>query len=405
MGGLRAAEQLRGAGWQGDILLIGDELHPPYNRPPLSKEVLASKHQPEEALSSVLLRQRASAASLTFRLGEAVVASNLIDKTITLASGETLTYAGLVIATGIRPRRLHLPGPASGRYAVRTLDDALTLRKQLTPGTKVLVVGCGFVGCEVAATALSLGCDVHLVEGSSGPMHRALGPTVSAAVRDWLLLRGVQMHTGSVIQEFRSAPDDDGGLRAAGVRLTDGTEMNADVIVEAVGSIPNTEWLQGNDLDLTDGVNVDNHLRVRGAHAAVAVGDVARYPDPWTGGLPRRVEHWQGAIDTAKTAAKSLVAELTEAELPAPYSAIPSFWSDVFGVRVQGVGAPHYGTECRVIEGSLAAIEDGVAVAYVREETVVGLVTLGLPPGRIIQLRKHLREPIAELTPVQLTTS
>jgi 3-phenylpropionate/trans-cinnamate dioxygenase ferredoxin reductase component len=406
MAGLRSAEQIRSAGWQDEVLLIGDEVHPPYNRPPLSKETLASQHSPDQALSSVLLRQRASAAPLTFRLGERAAASNLAEKTVTLDSGESLHYDGLVIATGIRPRRLDVPGPTAGRYVVRTLDDSLALRQRLAPGTKVVVIGCGFVGCEVAATAISLGCDVQLVEGSNGPMHRALGGPVSAAMRDWFVLRGLQIRTGRVVDEFLTEQTDPHQQRVAGVRLNDGTELKAEVIVEAVGSLPNTEWLQGNGLDLTDGVLVDEHLRVLGAQHAVAVGDVARYPDQWTDGLPRRVEHWQGAIDTAKTAARSLVADLTDSQPPAPYSSVPSFWSDVFGTRVQGLGVPHHGTETRVIEGSLEALDEGVTVAYTRDDTLVGLVTIALPPARLIQLRSHLGQPLSELlVPTQLTTN
>lgn len=400
MAGLRTAEQLRSAGWEGEVLLIGAEDHAPYNRPPLSKEVLSLAEVPTDVLESVRLRQRSSASTFEFRLGEPAVASDLAGRTITLASGELVSYTGLVIATGLRPRRLSAPGPDSGRYVVRTIDDALRLRERLTPGTKVAVIGCGFVGCEVAATAFGLGCEVELVEGSNGPMHHALGSTVSAAMREWLNSRGVRMHTGRVVEEFlASGPEpkpqpehrsDDDGERIAGVRLNDGVEIEAEVVVEAIGSHPNTEWLQGNGLDLADGVLVDDRLRVIGAEAAVAAGDIARFADPWTGGALQRVEHWQSAVDTAKTAARALTAELSGTEQPRPYSAVPSFWSDVFGLRVQGLGAPHHGTRTTVLEGSLDALEDGVCVGYQRDGALVGVVTLGLPPARILQFRDQL---------------
>ncbi|TLP79042.1 oxidoreductase [Nesterenkonia sphaerica] len=405
MAGLRTAEQIRSAGWHDEVVLIGDEAHPPYNRPPLSKEVLSSQQHPEEALSAVLLRQRASAASFTFRLGQSVAACNLAGQRVTLSTGERLSYDGLVVATGIRPRRLAVPGPTSGRYVVRTLEDALALRQQLRPGTKVLVIGCGFIGCEVAASALSLGCDVQLVEGSHGPMHRALGATVATAMRHWLTRRGLQIHAGRGVVEFL-AHFPDRLNQVSGARLDDGTKLEAEIVVEAVGSLPNAEWLYGNSLDLSDGVLVDEHLRVRGAQHAVAVGDIARYPDPWTGGVPRRVEHWQGAIDTAKTAARSLVAGLTGGQVPPPYASIPSFWSDVFGTRVQGLGVPHFGTATEVLEGSLETPEAGVAIAYTREGYVVGLVTIALPPARLMELRPHLGHPLSDLlSPLQLTTT
>lgn len=396
MGGLRAAEQLRSAGWDGEITVVGEETHPPYNRPPLSKELLARPGSAEDALAAVKLRQRASMDTVEWRLGERAVASDLTARTVTLASGEQLAYDGLVVSTGIRPRRLHVPGPTVGRHVVRTLEDALGLHRQLRPGTRVVVVGCGFIGCEVAATARELGCEVRLVEGTRGPMHRVLGERVSVVMRDWLVRRGVEILTGDSVEEYLTAAEtqDDGGpALAAGVRLADGTQIHGDVVVEAVGSVPNTEWLDANGLDLADGVVVDEHLRVAGATRAVAVGDIARYPDPWAGGEMRRVEHWQGAIDMAKTAAKSLVAELTGTAPPAPYAAVPSFWSDQFGIRIQGIGAPHRATDVTVIEGSLDAVEDGVVIRYDREGSTVGVVTIGLPAGRLVHFRSLLGQP------------
>lgn len=396
MGGLRAAEQLRAAGWDGAITVVGEEVHPPYNRPPLSKELLAHPGSPEDALATVALRQRPTMETVDWRLGVRVVASDLQGQTVTLASGEQLAYDGLVIASGIRPRRLHVPGPTVGRHVVRTLEDALGLHRQMRPGARVVVVGCGFIGCEVAATARELGCEVHLVEGSRGPMHRVLGEEVSVIMRDWLVGRGIQIVTGHSVEEYLTAEgiqDDGGPALAAGVRLADGTEIQGDVVVEAVGSVPNTEWLEGNGLDLTDGVVVDERLRVAGAGHAVALGDIARYQDPWAEGEMRRVEHWQGAIDMAKTAARTLVADLTGSEPPAAYAAVPSFWSDQFGIRIQGIGAPHRATGLAVLEGSLDAVEDGVVIRYDRDGLAVGVVTIGLPAGRLVHFRKLLGQP------------
>lgn len=396
MGGLRAAEQLRAAGWDGAITVVGEEDHPPYNRPPLSKELLARPGSPEDALAAVKLRQRSTMDTVDWRLGARAVTSDLTGHTVTLASGEQLAYDGLVVASGIRPRRLHVPGPTIGRHVVRTLEDTLGLHRQLRPGARVVVVGCGFIGCEVAATARELGCEVHLVEGSRGPMHRVLGEEVSVIMRNWLIERGIDIITGSSVEEFLTADgiqDDGGPALAAGVRLADGTEIQGDVVVEAVGSVPNTEWLEGNGLDLADGVVVDGHLRVVGAVHAVAVGDIARYRDTWADGEMRRVEHWQGAIDMAKTAAKSLVAELTGIDPPSPYAAVPSFWSDQFGIRIQGIGAPHRATDLTVLEGSLDAVEDGVVIRYDRDGATVGVVTIGLPAGRLVHFRSLLSQP------------
>lgn len=393
MGGLRAAEQLRSAGWKGELVVIGEEPHKPYNRPPLTKEILARPGTPEESLESTALRQRASVSDAQWRLGERVIASDLHARTVTVDTGEHLEYDGLVIATGIRPRHLQAPGPTKGRYIVRTLEESRALHEELSSGKRVLVVGAGFIGCEVASTARQLGCAVQLVEGSRGPMHRVLGQEVSEAMRNWLTGQGIEMVSGSYVEEFLtgSSPDDHAShARAAGVRLADGQELAVDVVVEAVGSVPNTEWLEGNGLDLTDGVVVDSRMRVEGAPRTVAVGDVARFPDPWSGGELRRIEHWQTAIDTAKTAAKSLVASLGGTEEPAPFSAMPSFWSDQFGVRIQGVGAPHRATSIEVLEGSLGDPASGVAISYQREGETIAVVNVGLPAGRLVQYRAML---------------
>lgn len=406
MGGLRAAEQLRAAGWAGAITVIGEEVHPPYNRPPLSKELLAAPGSAQDALASARLRQRSTMETVDWRLGVRAVASDLQRQTVTLASGELLAYDGLVIATGIRPRRVNVPGPTAGRHVVRTLEDTLELHPRLRPGTSVVVVGCGFIGCEVAATARDLGCRVQLVEGSRGPMHRVLGDEVSAVMRDWLIGRGIEIVTGSAVEEYLTAASarsaDDQAL-AGGVRLGDGTQIPADVVVEAVGSVPNTEWLEGNGLDLADGVVVDDRMRVLHAPNAVAVGDIARYPDPWAEGEMRRVEHWQGAIDMAKTAARSLVALLAGTEEPAAYTAVPSFWSDQFGIRLQGIGAPHRGTTVTAIEGSLDALEDGVVIRYDHDGHTVGVVTIGLPAGRLVHFRALLGQSIPAPDPAAET--
>ncbi|EMY32513.1 cyclic nucleotide-binding protein, partial [Arthrobacter crystallopoietes BAB-32] len=150
MGGLRAAEQLRSAGWEEDIVVVGDEVHPPYNRPPLSKELLAAPGSAQEALASITLRQRRSATGIDWRLGTAAAGSDLAAQTLTLASGEELAYDGLVIATGLRPARVPAPGPLHGRHVIRTLEDTLGLHRELRPGSRVAVVGAGFIGCEAA---------------------------------------------------------------------------------------------------------------------------------------------------------------------------------------------------------------------------------------------------------------
>ncbi|MGW0080321.1 NAD(P)/FAD-dependent oxidoreductase [Streptomyces sp. NPDC003393] len=368
MAGLRAAEQLRAAGWDGPVTLVGDEPHMPYNRPPLSKEVLAGK----ASFESLAFRPRAAVADVEWRLGTQVVRADLDRRTVELDDGATLAYVGLVVATGMRPRRLTCPGPVAGRHTVRTLADARALREALTePGVRVVVIGAGFIGCEVAATAVALGAaEVTVVDPLPLPMVGPLGELLAKALRDRHEHRGVRFALGTGVSGF------EGDERVTGVVLADGTVLAADVVVESVGSVANTEWLGGNGLDLTDGVLTDEHLRVGGRPDVIAVGDVARFPNARYDGVPRRVEHWSIPTDTAKHAARVLTAHLngTESSL-APFAPLPTFWSDQHDFRLQSFGAPALGKEdVRVLEGDL---DGDVLVGYHDAGRLVGVVALG----------------------------
>ncbi|MER5748300.1 FAD-dependent oxidoreductase [Streptomyces sp. NPDC002088] len=368
MAGLRAAEQLRAAGWEGAITLVGDEPHMPYNRPPLSKEVLAGK-APFESLA---FRPRASVSDVEWRLGTKVVAADLSRRIVRLDDGETLPYAGLVVATGMRPRRLGCPGPVAGRHTVRTLADAQGLREALTrPGARVVVVGAGFIGCEVAATAVALGAaEVTVVDPLPLPMVGPLGETLAKALLKRHEERGVRFALGTGVTAF------EGDDRVTGVVLGDGTVLPADVVVESVGSLANTEWLQENGLDLSDGVLTDEHLRVGGHPDVVAVGDVARFPNARYDGVPRRVEHWSIPTDTAKHAAKVLVSHLAGEDVDsAPFAPLPTFWSDQHDFRLQSFGAPALGKDdVRVLDGDL---DGDVLAGYHQGGRLVGVVALG----------------------------
>nr|WP_197973846.1 FAD-dependent oxidoreductase [Streptomyces gossypiisoli] len=365
LGGLRAAEQLRATGWTGALTVIGDEPHMPYNRPPLSKEVLAGR----APLASLAFTPKASAADVEWRLGTRIVAARLAERTVELDDGSVMPYDGLVVATGTRPRRLRCPGPRASRYTVRTLDDARALREELTrPGVRVVVVGAGFIGCEVAATAVGLGvAEVTVVDPLPLPMVGPLGDLLARALLKRHEERGVRFVLGAGVAGF--AGDD----RVTGVVLNDGTTLCADVVVESVGSLANTEWLEGNGLDLTDGVLTDEHLRVGSRSEVVAVGDVARFPNARYDGVPRRVEHWSIPTDSARHAAKALVG--AEPDL-APFAPLPTFWSDQHDFRLQSFGAPALGLDdVRVLDGDP---DDGdVLVGYHRHERLVGVVALG----------------------------
>lgn len=366
LGGLRAAEQLRAAGWTGGITVIGDEPHRPYNRPPLSKKVLAGK----ASFASLAFTPKASAADVEWRLGTRVTAVRLAERAVEIHDGSVLSYDGLVVATGMRPRRLRCPGPVEGRHTVRTIDDAQILRGELTrPGVRVVVVGAGFIGCEVAATAVGLGAaEVTVVDPLPLPMVGPLGEMLARVLLARHEERGVCFVLGSGVTGF------EGDDRVTGVVLSDGSVLPADVVVESVGSVANTEWLDGNGLDLSDGVLTDRHLRVGGRPEVVAVGDVARFPNARYDGVPRRVEHWSVPADSAKHAAKVLVGG--DAGL-APFAPLPTFWSDQHDFRLQSFGAPVLGLDdIRVLDGDPSG---DVLVGYHRDGRLVGVVALGGP--------------------------
>jgi NADPH-dependent 2,4-dienoyl-CoA reductase/sulfur reductase-like enzyme len=377
LGGLRAAEQLRAAGWTGAITVVGDEPHMPYNRPPLSKEVLAGK----ASFESLAFTPKAAAADVEWRLGTKVVRARLAERTVALDDGSTLSYDGLVVATGMRPRRLRCPGPLAGRHTVRTLADAQGLRDELTrPDARVVVVGAGFIGCEVAATAVGLGArEVTVVDPLPLPMVGPLGELLGRALLKRHEERGVRFALGTSVAGFEGdveAPPSGGRGRVTGVVLSDGTVLPADVVVESVGSIANVEWLEGNGLDLSDGVLTDERLRVGGRPEVFAVGDVARFPNARYDGTPRRVEHWSIPTDTAKHAAKSLAAHLAGDDVEsAPFAPLPTFWSDQHEFRLQSFGAPGLGLDdVRVLDG---APDGDVLVGCHTAGRLVGVVALG----------------------------
>lgn len=407
LAGLRAAEQLRSVGYAATVRVLGSEPHPPYNRPPLSKEVLADPGDTDPARlhAMVALRRRASVADVDFLLGTRVEAADLESRKLLLSDGRHLAYDGLVVATGLRPRRLTVEGPQRGRFTLRTLDDVVALRNELGtergsgPGSglgsgrgsarRVVVVGGGFVGCETACTLLRRGCEVSVVEPFGAPMERVLGTAPAHAVQRHLSEHGLRFVTGRAVAGFT------GTERVTGVRLDDGSELPADLVVEAVGSVCNTEWLRDNPgIDLSDGVLCDDRLRVVGADHAVAVGDVARFPNRLVDDVPRRVEHWSMPTDTARRAAPTLHAILRGEEPDrTPFLPVPSFWSDQLDLRFQSFGSPGLADEVRLTEGDLDRLADGVLTTYHRAGRHVGTVAINLPPRRQRDLRAAFLPP------------
>lgn len=386
LAGLRAAEQLRAAGWTEQIVVLGAETHPPYNRPPLTKAALRDGVDP----AALAFRQRPSTADVEWRLGTTVTAVDLADHTLTLADGSTVAYDGLVIATGVSSRRLVLDAPHEWRHAIRTADDAAALHRALQPSARVVVIGAGFIGCEVAATAAGLGCDVTVVEPFAVPLERQVGELVGTEVRRRHEEHGVAFRLGQTV----SAVEGDEETGPTGVVLSDGSRLPADVVVEAVGSVANTGWLEDTGLDLSSGVLCDDDLHPLTADGpladVVAVGDIARFPVPMFGGAPYRVEHWTMPTDMAGHAARSLIAGITGTppEGP-PFNPVPTFWSDQYGTRIQSFGLPALGLgDVRVLEGDLQA---EAVVGYHADGVLVGLVLFGMGK-RMLAYRQQLVE-------------
>jgi 3-phenylpropionate/trans-cinnamate dioxygenase ferredoxin reductase component len=381
LGGLRVAESLRGAGYEGAITIVGDEPHLPYNRPPLSKEAL----QDGIDATSLEFRRKASIEDVTWELGSGAVASDLTSRTVTLGNGTVLEFDGLAIASGIRPRRLPIPGPEGGRFPLRTIDDATQVRTLLVGGANVVIMGGGFIGCEAAATATKLGAaSVHIVAIDPEPMVRPLGVELGAGMRRRHEAHGVQFHLGTTIDRF------DGGDHVQSLLLGDGTELKADVVIEAVGSVANVEWLAGNDLDLSDGVLVDDTMRVQGTDAfVVAVGDVARHPNRLFDDVPRRIEHWNMPTETGRRAGATLAALLSGGEPDAaPFTAMPSFWSDQYSHKLQSFGMPGIATDIVLVDGD----SDSACIAEYRNDSgLVGVVGI----DRTAELAPYRKELLA----------
>ena len=348
--GFGAAAELRDRGFDGSIHVVGDEPVRTYERPPLSKGVLAG----DDADTTVWSAAADDRLRLDWLLGERATALDIEERTVGLASGDRLRFDGLVIATGASPRRLPGQPDLAGLHVLRTLDDSLGLRADLDAGaSRVVVVGAGFIGGEVAATCRQRGHDVTVVEPLEQPLIRVLGPTIGAAVADLHRQHGVDLRLGVGVERI------EGVDRVESVVLSDGTAVDSDVVVVGIGVTPNTGWLEGSGLPVDDGVLADRTCLV--APGIVACGDVARWDSPRYGSI--RIEHWDNAVDMGRAAGRRLLVDDAGAEA---YDPVPWFWSDQYDVRIQVAGRPvgeMVVTDGSIRDGRFAALygRDGVA--------------------------------------------
>ena len=328
LAGLRAAEELRTQGHDGPIAIVGDEPHRPYDRPPLSKQVLAGK-QPPEATELDVASGSVDDLGLDWHLGASATGLDLKERNVLLGGGDRLPYDGLVIATGAYPRRLPGTDHLAGVHTLRTLDDCLAIRAALEAGPRrVAVVGAGFIGAEVAATCRGLGIDVSLIEALPVPLERGLGAEMGMVMADIHREHGVDVRLGVGVVLI------EGGTRVERVRLTDGAVLEVDLVVIGIGVAPNTEWLADSGLTIDNGVLCD--ATCLAASGVVAAGDVARWPNARFGEV-MRVEHWDNAIAMGAHAAGTLLADLRGGQ-GEPFAPVPWFWSDQYDRKVQLAG-------------------------------------------------------------------
>jgi 3-phenylpropionate/trans-cinnamate dioxygenase ferredoxin reductase component len=390
LAGLRAVETLRNEGFGGRLVLIGAETHEPYDRPPLSKQFLAGTWGYER----VRLREpeKVAALELDLRLGHRAVALDVVGHRLELDDGATVVYDGLVVATGAHPRIL--PGTAGvrGVHTLRTLEDCLTLRDSVGEGTKLAVIGAGFIGSEVAATCLGLGAEVTVIEALPVPLSRVLGDRLGAACAALHAEHGVALRTGVGVTGVVTDETPD-GLGVRGVALLDGTVVPATVVVVGIGVAPTTDWLTGSGLDVDDGVLADATLHA--ADRIVVAGDLARWFDDRLG-AEVRIEHWTNAAEQGVAAARSLLAGRDHAE---HYTPVPYFWSDQYDTKIQVIGLPGPDDELVVVDGSLEERKfvalcgrDGVltgAVGFSRPRQLMGFRPL-------VEARATLRQARAQ---------
>jgi len=371
LAGLRAAEELRHRGFDGRLTVVGDEEHRPYDRPPLSKQVLAGSWDLDRIELTVGGEGGLDGLDVDWRLGTRATGLDPAGRRVTLAGGEDVPYDGLVIATGARPRALPGTGQLAGVHTLRTLDDCLAVRADLDAGARrVVVVGAGFIGSEVAATCRGRGCEVTVLEALPVPLGRALGDEMGSAMGDLHRDHGVAVRLGVGVAGI------EGAGRVERVRLADDTVVEADLVVVGIGVTPNTGWLEGSGLALDDGVVCD--ATTRAAPGIVAAGDVARWPSHRFGEL-MRVEHWDNAIAMGEHAARRLLEDLAggAASPGEPYDPVPWFWSDQYDRKIQLAGRSADADEVRVVDGSVD--ERRFVALYRRGDRLIGALAMNRP--------------------------
>lgn len=375
----RTAEQLRRSEYAGRITIVSDEVHLPYDRPPLSKEVLRKE------VDDVALKPREwyDEKDITLRLGSAATGLDTAKQTVTLDDATELGYDELVIATGLVPRRIPALPDLDGIRVLRSFDESMALREQASAARRAVVVGAGFIGCEVAASLRTLGVDVVLVEPQPTPLAAVLGERIGELVARLHRDEGVDVRVGLGVAEVHG----EGHVDA--VVLTDGAELPADLVVIGIGSRPATEWLWGSgiDVDSADGGVLCDEAGHTSAPNVWALGDVASWRD--TTGHQARVEHWSNVADQARVVVPAMLGQDVPSAVVVPY-----FWSDQYDIKIQCLGEPEATDTVHLVE------DDGrkFLAYYERDGVLVGVVGGGMP-GKVMKVRAKIAAatPIAEV--------
>jgi len=385
LAGVRACGALRADGFDGRITLVGNEPHHPYDRPPLSKKVLAGEWDVDRI--ALVRPDELDTLALDLRLGVPAVSMSVASRTVGLADGSTIEFDGLVVATGSGTRRL--PGQLEDPFVVelRTLDDSLALREMVAAGnSRLTVIGAGFIGLEVAATARLLGNEVTVLEGLPAPLIRGLGPEMGIAVTTIHGDHGVDIRCGVRVH----------GIDRVGNELLVRVEIDgehhdvpSDIVVVGIGVAPNTAWLADSGLQLRDGVVCDETLNA-GFDRIYAAGDIARWPNGLFDNEEMRVEHWTNAAEQGLAAGRNLLA-VSRGEEPEPYAPVPFFWSDQYKTRIQFLGRAAGDDDIRIVKGSVA--ERAFLALYGKGGHLRGALGLGMPKP-LMQCRRLFIERV-----------
>jgi NADPH-dependent 2,4-dienoyl-CoA reductase/sulfur reductase-like enzyme len=375
----RAAEQLRKSEYTGPVTIVSDEVHLPYDRPPLSKDVLHADHDEVELKPAEFYSEN----DITLRLGSAVTSLDTAAQTVTLADGSVLSYDELVIATGLVPKRIPSFPDLEGIRVLRSLDDALALRAHAGSARQAVIIGAGFIGCEVAASLRKLGVEVALVEPQPAPLASVLGEQVGNLVTRLHRAEGVDVRPGVGVSEVRGENG-----HVTGVVLSDGSELPADLVVVGIGSRPATDWLEGSGVAVDNGVVCDEAGRTS-APNVWALGDVASWRDAT--GHQARVEHWSNVAEQARVIVPSMLGQDPPSAIVVPY-----FWSDQYDVKIQCLGEPEATDVVHIVE------DDGrkFLAFYERDGVVAGVVGGGMP-GKVMKVRGKIASgaPISDVLP------